>query len=298
VPIAFGEEVLGTLLLRAQKKDHCFGEKEINLCRIVANASYPALRNARIFEDMKNEKERALEEKIDELAKNEIALASTNRALIDEIDERKRAETLINISLREKEVLLKEVHHRVKNNLQVISSILSIQCGYIDDQKLKSIFKESQNRIRSMALIHEKLYMSRDLSSIDFSEYVSDLLSNIFNSYSPSGIRLKLNIEDIRLDIDNSILIGLILNELCTNALKHGFPDGGPGEIRVELSRVDENNLILTTSNNGADLPERFNIKIAGSMGLLLVRGMVAQLDGIIEVDTSTDVAFKVTLPG
>lgn len=298
VPIVFGEEVLGTLLLRAQKKDHRFGEKEINLCRIVANASYPALRNARIFEEMKNEKERALQKKIDELAKNEKELASSNKALKDEVEERTRAEGLINTSLKEKEVLLKEIHHRVKNNMQIISSILSIQSSHIEDKKLKSIFDESQNRIRSMALIHEKLYQSKDLSNINFSEYVQELTSNVFKFFNLSGIRLKLDIDDVQLDVDNSILLGLILNELCTNALKYGFPDGGPGEIRIELNRLDEDNLMLLVSDNGAGLPDDFDIKKTGSMGLLLVRSMVTQLNGLIEVDEGKEATFKITFPG
>jgi two-component sensor histidine kinase len=298
VPIVFGEEVLGTLLLRAQKKNHTFGDKEINLCRIVANASYPALRNAQMFEEMKNNKEVELKDKIDKLAKYDDELASTNEALMIEIEERKKAEKIISASLKEKEVLLKEIHHRVKNNLQVISSILNIQCTYIDDKELQRIFKESQNRIKSMALIHEKLYMSRDLSSINFSEYAQDLASNIFNSYTSSGVRLRLNIEDIHLNIDNSILLGLILNELCTNALKHGFPAGGPGEIIIELQRVDTDRLTLIVSDDGAGLPKEFNIKTTNSMGLLLVKGMVDQLEGTLEVDAYQGAAFRITFPG
>lgn len=298
VPIVFGEEVLGTLILRAQKKDHHFGVKEINLCRIVANASYPALRNAHIFEEMKHKKEEALKEKINELAKNEKQLAASNKALRNEISERKRAEELISTSLKEKEVLLKEIHHRVKNNLQVVSSILNIQSSYIDDMKLQQIFKESQNRIKSMALVHEMLYQSRNLSSINFSEYVQNLLSNVFKSYNSSGVRLKLNIADIPVSIDSSILLGLILNELCTNALKHGFPDGGPGEIKIGLNRSDKENLILVIENNGTNLPEQFDIKKTSSMGLLLVKSMVDQLEGSIEVDTSSDTAFKIIFPG
>ena len=209
-------------------------------------------------------------------------------SLIRDISEVKRYEERIKASLEEKEILLKEIHHRVKNNLQVISSILNLQSGYIGDEGLKDIFKESQDRIRSMALIHERLYKSGDLASIDCPEYIRALTTIIFRSYSSSGVRLTLDVKDIELDIDTSVPLGLILNELCTNALKYAFPEGafkGPGELLVSLGSAEDDNYELVVSDNGVGLPEDLDLDKIDTMGLNLVKSMVRQLGGTLEMD-------------
>ncbi len=147
-----------------------------------------------------------------------------------DITERKRAEEQIRNSLHEKEVLLKEIHHRVKNNLQVVSSLLSLQSGYPRVESVRDLFVESQNRVKSMALIHEKLYQSQDLANIDFSDYIESLAHHLFHSYTanPDLVTLKTDV-DVSLDIDHAIPCGLIVNELLSNALKHAFPDSRRG---------------------------------------------------------------------
>ncbi|MEE9542399.1 MAG: PAS domain S-box protein, partial [Thermodesulfobacteriota bacterium] len=219
---------------------------------------------------------------------------------ITDITDRKRAEEKIKASLSEKEVLLKEIHHRVKNNLQIVSSILNLQSGYIDDKELQRIFKESQDRIRSMALVHEQLYQSKDISHISFPGYIKALIANIFKSYahSPSMIELKMEVEEIELDIDTSIILGLILNELCTNALKYAFGEGKKREISVEFKRVDSDNYLLSLSDNGVGLPGEFDILKAESMGFLLVKSLIKQLDGNLEIDQSAGTSFKMVFPG
>lgn len=216
-----------------------------------------------------------------------------------DITKRKEAEQSIKSSLEEKEILLKEIHHRVKNNLQVISSILNLQLGYIEDKGLKVIFRESQDRIKSMALIHEKLYQTGELASIDFSEYVRDLTATVLRSYAlpGSGVNIALDLADVRLDIDTSIQLGLILNELCSNAMKHAFPGGKGGELRIEFSSNEDDSCVLVVRDNGIGLPEDLDIRTAKSMGLQLIDSMATQLKGTLEVSRTDGTEFKLIFP-
>ncbi len=198
------------------------------------------------------------------------------------------ADERLKVLLQEKEVLLKEVHHRVKNNLQVISSLFNIQSGHIKDKEQAiRVFEESQNRIRSMAIIHEKLYKTREISKINFSEYLNDLTANIFRSYSSisSGIRVKIKADDILLNIDIAIPLGLIVNELVSNSIKYAFPDKRRGEIMIELRSDKEGSLLLVVGDNGIGLPEGLDIGNAESLGLQLVNTLVRQLKGTIDVN-------------
>jgi PAS domain S-box-containing protein len=171
-----------------------------------------------------------------------------------DITERKQAEEQLRASLLEKDVLLKETHHRVKNNLQVISSLLSLQSEAIKDPRDVALFNDSQNRIRSMALIHEQLYRSRSLSAIDSKEYIQMLSSEIMRSHAHDGILLELDIEPIQFNIDTAIPCGLIVNELLSNALKHAFPDRKQGIIRIRLKSETINTYLLIVSDNGVGL--------------------------------------------
>ena len=158
----------------------------------------------------------------------------------------------MNPHLRKKRYFLKEIHHRVKNNLQIISSLLNLQSGYIKDKDSIEIFKESQNRVRSMALIHEKLYQSKDMSQIDFSGYVSELVSNLFSSYSLNSalITLHQDINNIMLEIDLAINLGLIINELVSNAFKHAFPRGRKGNLYISIKK-DKQKYELIVEDDG-----------------------------------------------
>jgi two-component sensor histidine kinase len=189
---------------------------------------------------------------------------------------------VLNASLREKDVLLKEIHHRVKNNLQVISSLLNLQSGAITEPAVLAMFTESQNRIKSMALIHEKLYQSKDLAKIDFAEYVRNLTNHLYRSYVVNAnlISLKLNIENIHLNVDTAIPCGLMLNELVSNALKYAFPHGQKGEIGISLLRQNGEQLVLVVKDNGVGLPQDFDIKNSKSLGLKLVNILTKQLKG------------------
>ncbi|MBZ8180358.1 PAS domain S-box protein [Oscillatoria salina] len=214
-----------------------------------------------------------------------------------DITERKQAEKQLKSSLKEKEILLKEIHHRVKNNLQVISSLLKLQSAYITDEDTLSLFTESYNRVRSMALIHEKLYQSQGLAKIDASTYISDLTENLFRSYniSPNHLQLQLQLEKIQLDIDTAIPCGLIINELVSNSFKYGFPKQKQGEIWVKFLQPEPGKISLTVADNGVGLPPDFDLSEVESLGLQLVSNLTEQLNGEIEIYSHQGTTFTIT---
>ena len=213
-----------------------------------------------------------------------------------DITERRLAEDKILASLKEKEVLLKEIHHRVKNNLQIISSLLSIQSSYLRDEGTKSVLAECQNRVRSMALIHENLYRSENLARVNFANYVRNLTKGLFQSYNvdTKRIRSNLNLEEIFLKVDQAIPCGLILNELVTNCLKYAFPEGRTGEICIELSSCNDI-VVLIVKDNGIGMPEVSGLEEKRSMGLKLTRSLLKQLKGTMEMDLIIGTKFRIT---
>ena len=220
-------------------------------------------------------------------------------AAVEDIGDRKQAEERIQASLQEKEVLLKEIHHRVKNNLQVISSMLDLQSQYVEDPQMLDMFEDSQHRIQSMALIHEQLYQSQDLAQIDFADYIENLVDNLFLSFGLQGREVKsiLKIEKFSLNLDTAIPCGLIINELVSNALKHGFPQGGPGEVVVEIYLQSDEQFILIVRDTGIGFPANLDFqKVESSLGLQLVCTLTNQLRGTIKLDRSQGTKFKLTL--
>lgn len=212
-------------------------------------------------------------------------------------DESHQAEENLKKSLKEKETLLREIHHRVKNNLQIISSLLTLQSQYIKDNNDATMLTESQNRIISMSLIHEKLYQSKDLAKIDFKEYTEDLVTGLFQSYgiSSSRITLNLDIEKISLTIDSAIPCGLIINELVTNSLKYAFPGDKKGEIKVTLHSIGAKVFELVVSDNGIGIPKELDFRNIESLGLHLVTILVEnQLHGEIYLNRDNGTEFQI----
>ncbi len=220
---------------------------------------------------------------------------------IRDVSNRKHAEQVMLESLKEKETLLKEIHHRVKNNLAVISSLFSLQAANLDDEGMKTILRQSQDRVRSMAMVHESLY-SRDLAAVDFAEYVTNLSTQLIGSYSLSAdqVRLFTELEPVLLPIDTAVPCGLILNELVTNALKHGLPQGRKGELHLALRRAAGQTLVLEVRDNGQGLPPDFDLNSGTSLGKRLIRSLIRQLGGevqFLQASPGTRVVLTLLLP-
>ncbi len=221
-------------------------------------------------------------------------------AVVEEISSRKTAESTVKKSLEEKEVLLREIHHRVKNNMQVILSLLSLQASNIDDERLHKMFQESQSRVRAMALIHEILYDSDDLSSIDLRKYVSRLATSLTRMYGADAGQVRLNVEsdDITLRIDDMVPCGLAISELISNSLKYAFPDGREGEINLRVTSTPEGGVKLVVRDDGIGLPAELDIRTTTTMGMGLVVGLVEkQLAGRLELDRTHGTCFTITIP-
>jgi two-component system, chemotaxis family, CheB/CheR fusion protein len=230
----------------------------------------------------------------DDLQQQTILLA------IEDITDRRHTEIQIQNSLTEKEVLLREIHHRVKNNLQIVSSLLSLQCNRIDDAQVIAVLQDSQNRVQAMATIHEILYRSLNLADLNFAEFIQTLATNLFASYTidPAVVVLRIDVAaDINIDVDRAVLCGLIINELVTNALKHGFVGDLHGELLLSLVTSGENLLTLLVANNGQKLPTDFDVRNVRSMGLNLVMSLVKQIAGDLVVETGAMTVFKITFP-
>jgi two-component sensor histidine kinase/CheY-like chemotaxis protein len=297
IPMVFQDRVVGLLEMMTSDVRRVFSDHEISLAQLLANQAASAIENARMYE-----------------------LAQL------EITRRREAEARIKTSLEEKEVLLKEIHHRVKNNLQVVSSLLYLQSENVSDPEVLSMLKDSQNRIRSMALVHERLYQTEDLARIDFPEYLRDLAAYLVSSYSADAhaVSLRLDADDVVLDVDTAIPCGLIVNELVSNSLKHAFsgrPAMGADSAAVAVQRTqgswisasnndrneifivvraeDGGQLRLVVGDNGVGIPADKDWRNTQSLGLLLVNNLVRQLRGAIELigqgGTQFEIRFSVS---
>jgi PAS domain S-box-containing protein len=213
-----------------------------------------------------------------------------------DVTERKRVEGEIKAALAEKEVLLKEVHHRVKNNMQIISSLLTLQSMQTQNKSVQKMLQDSRDRIGSMALIHEKLYRSRDMTRVDFKDYVKDLADSLMDPYK-GRIALKMDVDDVPLGIHLAVPCGLIINELVSNSLKHAFLDEGKGEIEVRLKQSGEM-LELAVRDNGIGMPEDLDIKNTVTLGLQLVDTLISQVHGETELNRTDGTEFRIKFKG
>jgi len=302
VPLVAKGDLMGIFTLGPKRSEESYSQDDQQTLMTLANQTAVSVENARLYWELqKTLKE--LQEAHDDLElrveQRTAELAHANQMLKEEITQRKRAQERINANLLEKEVLLKEIHHRVKNNLQVVSSLLSLQSKTIDDPQSLRVFRESEDRIRSMALIHTKLYESQDLASIYFPEYIQSLTTYLFDSYEHKAnvIELVMETQEIFLDIDIAIPLGLILTELVSNSLKHAFPNGQRGVVQIELfSDQGECNTYLVIKDNGVGFPDSIDFYNSDSLGLRLVNTLIHQIEGEIELDQSIGTSFKISV--
>jgi two-component sensor histidine kinase len=220
--------------------------------------------------------------------------------ITQDLTRRKQAEEQIKTSLVEKEAMLREIHHRVKNNLQVISSLISLQADNLTDERVREEFNTVCDRIRSMAMIHEKLYQTGNLARLNFAEYATSLLQYLWNSYDvlAEKVRLNLDLAPVALSIEKAIPCGLILNELASNILKHAFPHNGRGEATVGLEYDTVTGTVrLRVCDNGVGLPAGRDWRQSPSLGLRLVEILAGQLSGTVETGTGPGTEFRITFP-
>jgi len=215
--------------------------------------------------------------------------------LVRDVTETRRYEESLVSALRERETLIREIHHRVKNNLQIISSLLNLQKPYIRDLEDLRIFEESQNRIKSMAMIHENLYQSDTLSEINMRNYLSRLVTELLSTYGAAGVVAGVDVDDLKLDIETAVPIALIINEIVTNSIKYAFPEGS-GEIGVSMKRSD-GMYLLECRDTGPGLPDDFSSGSSDSLGMTLVRALVGQMDGELEAFNDGGAVFRITFP-
>ncbi|MGB3513444.1 MAG: histidine kinase dimerization/phosphoacceptor domain -containing protein, partial [Microcoleaceae cyanobacterium] len=219
-------------------------------------------------------------------------------SVVDDISDRKQAEAKIKTSLREKEFLLKEIHHRVKNNLYVISNLLELQSSTIKDEAMVNLFSDCQNRIQAMALIHHQLYQAENLSAINFADYLLNLLDNLFFSHQSLQKDINCdtsNIESLYIHIETAIPCGLLVNELVTNSFKYAFSNQETGEIKIQLYHDRNHQVHLVVSDNGIGLPADLDWQNCPSLGLTLVKILAEQLEATIELDNTHGATFHLS---
>jgi two-component sensor histidine kinase/CheY-like chemotaxis protein len=240
---------------------------------------------------MRDELEVRVQERTAELAK-------ANQILQAEIQERKWAGEQLRASLNEKEILLREIHHRVKNNLQVVSSLMKLQSRHIADPQALAMFKETQSRVKSMAIIHEKLYRTGDLARIDFAAYMRSLTDYLFHAYAVNSgnVAVAMNVEEVSLPIDAVMPCALLLHELVSNSLKHAFP-GGKGKIFIEFHKIGGGKFVLQAGDNGIGFGGEPDLHHPTTLGLQLINALVEQLDASIEFENKQGVCFRITFP-
>lgn len=220
-------------------------------------------------------------------------------SVILDLSERKQSERRIQAALQEKELLLEEVHHRVKNNLQVIHSLLDLQVLRIRDPELVGMLRDSQNRIRSMSMIHQTLYQSHDFAQVDFHSLLAELLPTLMDSYGmvAGNVQVVIEANNVKIPINEAIPCGLIVNELVSNALKHGFAGNRRGTIRVSLSRDPGDMVELSVSNDGLGIAQGQDLDKGGSLGLQLVRLLARQLHGLLDIQRGDPTCFTLRFP-
>lgn len=270
------KDILGLLILLSLIISGCLALVFRNLKRISLEAQKSSDQMVEINKELENAR--------DEL---EDRVQVRTSELQQEVAKYERSEEVISESLHEKEILLKEIHHRVKNNLQIITSLLNLQAGRITDSKTQEIFSNSMGRVKSMALIHEQLYLSENLTEINVSDYVRSLTSYLLSTIGSDLRQISIirEVDEFKLPVDMAVPCGLIINELVTNAMKYAFPNNKNGEIIIALHEIENGKVMLSVSDNGVGIREHIDIMNPQSLGMQLVHSLTDQLDGELQHD-------------
>ena len=287
-------DLWGLLIVHQCSAPRQWQQSEIDLLDQLSVQLAIAIQQAELYQNLQTlnvQLEAKVQERTNEIAKRQQIEDELRQS---EAKFRQLAEN-IRRSLEEKEILLKEIHHRVKNNLQIISSLLRMQSRRPLDKATLILFQESQNRVQSMALIHEQLYQSPDLSQIDFGEYIRSLTDKLFRCYGvKQSIALNIETNGLKLILDTAIPCGLMINELVSNSLKYAFPNGDKGEIAISLQLATDNTVTLTVSDNGIGIPETLDWQNSNSLGLRIVSNLTKQLKGNIYLDRAHGTTFQI----
>ena len=316
---AFDDEDIAIKAVKGEAQDYLIKGK-VDSSLLVRSISYAIERKANEVELLN------YRDHLEEMVENRtIELKEANEKLQKEIEERKKAEEEINSSLLEKKILLEEIHNRVENNLETISNLIGLEYSQINNKEPIEIYQDSQNRVKAVALIHERLSRSEDFAIIDFAKYTYDLVNYLFKTFAVDSnhIQVNINTHGILLDIDTAVPFGLIINELVTNSIKHAFPtiessstndqyliqtaknqDQGynsffcpEGTFIIEISfRLSHNDYILEVRDNGIGLPNDFDFRYSETTGMQMVNALVRQLDGLIDLENNHGTGFKITL--
>jgi two-component sensor histidine kinase len=230
----------------------------------------------------------------------QLELRRRNLSLLDNDRTQRGLQVSLQASVREKEVLLREVHHRVKNNLQLVSSLINLQLSAVESDEARTALEECQGRIHAVAMVHEAIYSARDYAQVSISQYARGLASSVFHALAapPRGVSLEVDVGDFQLAVDRAIPCGLILNELLTNALKHAYPNGGTGTVRLIVEELPDGKLSVVVSDDGVGLPPDFDLEASSSVGLQVVGALVEQLDGTFSVSREGGTRFALTFAG
>lgn len=215
-------------------------------------------------------------------------------AFIRDVTDRRKSEDKVKAALMQKETLLEKIHYRVNNNMQIISSLINIQAHYTDIPELKEAFWETQSRIRTMSMLHERLHRTGSLSRVDFGDYLRDIITSLFRTYRKSNISYTIDADLFMPDIKSAIPLGLIVNELISHSIRHSFPDNMQGNIHVTLHLSDADNVVLTIEDDGIGMSEGFNLQSPNTISLSLARDLVSQLDGDLKYINSKGTSFTI----
>lgn len=294
IPIKLDELTIGVINVTSFKKN-AFNSEDLSMFNMIANQVSMAIKNAKQADELQYT-HNILELRVKERT---LELLKSNALLREEIEKRIRAEKEIKKSLQEKELLLKELQHRVKNNLQVIVSMLDLQTNYINDKVVSEMFVEAQKRVKSMALVHEHMYQSEVLTDLDFNQYIENLTNYLFKIYGYNSELIGVNIEikENNIKFNKAILLGLIINEIVSNSLKYAFPNSNQkGIINIRLV-PDGDQCILTAADNGIGLPKNFRLRQTKTLGLQLVLALTKQLRGNITIYRKKGTRINIKFP-